>query len=128
MKYLSAAALAATLALSGAGLATPAQAASPAKATGGVSNNVESPKASAVANLAAGVCGRIAEKAKKGAYRGEDDQELSDLVRMIGMFVGEDYKSFANVLALQEKISSWTGEINTIGEEDIKPCLEEGGK
>ena len=93
-----------------------------------LSNNVESPKASAVANLAAGVCGRIAEKAKKGAYRGEDDQELSDLVRMIGMFVGEDYKSFANVLALQEKISSWTGEINTIGEEDIKPCLEEGGK
>jgi hypothetical protein len=93
-----------------------------------LSNNVESPKASAVANLAAGVCGRIAEKAKKGAYRGEDDRELSDLVRMIGMFAGEDYKISANLLALKEKTSEWTGEISTIGEEDIKPCLEEGGK
>jgi hypothetical protein len=74
-----------------------------------LSNNVESPKASAVANLAAGVCGRIAEKAKKGAYRGEDDQELSDLVRMIGMFAGEDYKISANLLALKEKTSEWTG-------------------
>jgi hypothetical protein len=93
-----------------------------------LSNNIESPKASAVANLAAGVCGRIAEKAKKGIYRSEDDQELSDLVRMIGMFAGEDYKAYANILALKEKISEWTGEISTIGEEDVKPCLEEGGE
>ena len=45
MKYLSAAALAATLVLSGAGLAMPAHAASPAKAQGGVSNNVETQRA-----------------------------------------------------------------------------------
>jgi hypothetical protein len=53
MKYLSAAALAATLTLSGAGLAMPAHAASPAKAQGGVSNNVETQRAGNATDMSA---------------------------------------------------------------------------
>jgi hypothetical protein len=93
-----------------------------------LSNHVESSKASAVSSLAAGVASRIAEKAKQGVYRGEDDAELSDLVRLVGMFIGEDYPVYLNALALKEKISEWTGEINSQGEEEIRPCLDEGGK
>lgn len=53
MKYLGAAAIAATLAFFGAGFAMPAHAAPPAKTQGGVSNNVESPRAATATDMSA---------------------------------------------------------------------------